>query len=262
MNQEFVLPATPGLARRLVQLAAISDTQIDAAIRALAGEALVTAEALRALPLKIVSPYVPSAVQKLIDAEFRALLCSAQSDDARQAVMAACALAGERPLVIASDAPERWRALADALGQSVGADPRHDVDMLLIPRSRLIEREVIERRRDGVLILESSNDALTHHCEIVSAGQNIVNEFQKTVILGQFGPYLRHGAPWPFRCDDGVQNLTTLLHADVPAGLFAPQKFAPARGLRQRGFANPRRAEIYEMLGVITDLMGSQGPSD
>lgn len=179
MNQEFILTLRPGLARRLVTLAANErmNIQIDDTIRAVAATGLIDP----AHPdLARLDAKGRAAVQSLFDFDMRAILItSVRRDDARCAALIAAKIAGHK-VVVVSQQTMSWYAAARQCGLTSTSDPDdHAADVLIVRANAAVDQAVAKDRRNHVLLFENVESVE------VSPGlvTHIASEYRKAIII-------------------------------------------------------------------------------
>ena len=177
MNQEFIMTLRPGLARRLMTLAANErmNIQIDDTIRAVAATGLIDP----AHPdLARLDARGRAAVQSLFDFDMRAiLLTSVRRDEARCAALVAAKIAGHK-VVVVSQQTMSWYAAARQCGLTSTSDPDdHDADVLIVRANAAVDQAVAKDRRGHVLLFEN--------VEETSQGRTsyIASEYRKAIII-------------------------------------------------------------------------------
>lgn len=252
MMEEFVIPATPGKARRLMEIANVGQVSLCDEIRALSREGLEDFAGYPAF-----TDLQRAATQRLIDCDLRGVLLSDGDNDARPVIFAAAALTGVRPIIICSRNPKAWKQEAESLGLSVGINPVEQPDVLIVDRAGLIRQDVIESRRDGLLVLENydrSND-ITGSGDVTGPAR----EFARTVVVANFRPMTRIFHSWTRQCDSVLQLLLTDLWPNEALGVLN-QNHGSTTYMRDRGFRKVRPADLYPLFNVVFDLLGDRVP--
>jgi hypothetical protein len=256
MMQEYALAASPSVARRLVQLAGVSSAEITLDIAALALEGLLGDEDFASYPT--LTSRQRGAVQRLIDYQLRGVLLADDEESARETVLAAALIAGIKPIVVCSRHLRSWRALVNRMGLHGGVDARETPDVLFVDSGTVLRQEVIEPRRNGMLIIEH-----TERSDFVQgAGENdqaAVREFQRTVIIANFGGLTRTFHQWTRQCDIALQISLEYLWPNEALSILA-QTPAVVEYLKRSGFRKCRAADLYFMFNVVPELLGARGP--
>lgn len=253
MMQEYVLPATPAKARRLLELAEVRSVEITEEVRTLAGEGLIDFT-----PHPDLNELQQTALQRLIDYELRGVLLCDNEGEARRVLFLAAEIMKVKPIVVCTSYPRLWKVEAEALGLTVDVQPRERPDVLLVERTNLLRQDVVEPRRDGLLILEQqdrSNDYV--HGGYGASGP--AREFARTVVLANFRPMTRIFHSWTRQCDISLQSLLEDLWPASALNILN-QNLNRTSHLREHGFTKMRPAELYPLFNVVTDLLGSKAP--
>jgi hypothetical protein len=256
MMQEYTFPADPAIARRLVHLSTITSTEITVEVEALALTGLLRWDTLEGLPS--LSDRQQAAIQRLIDYKLRGVLLADSEEDARVVALVAARLQGIRPIVVSTRKPKIWKILADRLGFSIGADPFTDTDLLLVDPLSLMTQDVIRDRRAGMLVIEQSDRSDyvqgSGECDLA-----VVREFERTVVVANFGSLTRTFHSWTRQCDVALQSHLEFLWPNE-ALVILGQTPVTVNDLRRRGFKRYRPADLYFLFNVVPDLLGDRGP--
>lgn len=259
MNHQYAFLATPGLARRLVQFAKLSRTTVDEHIQSLATEALISREQFNALNVSL-GPLQRSAIQKILDYDSRAVLLAREYDASRTVALAAAKLTEARPIVIGTSMPSPWVALAMKFGYSVSRNPKEDVDVLVVDPVDLPLKEVVEERRDGLLIVESNTDAIWQPVWEANY-QGPAREFERTIAICNLSVAYQSYGQWTTHCDAAVASATKALFSHVPEALISNQSMEDRRkifhALKARGYKHFRTRDLYPWFNIVPDLMDS-----
>lgn len=256
MMQEYLFEARPAVARRLRDLAAITATEITLEIELLAETGLLTPEAFDRLPG--LAEAQQTAIQRLIDYNMRGVLLADDEDGARETVLGAARLSGVRPIIVCTRKPKPWRAMAERFDLTLGVDPRESPDLLVVDPATILRQDVIEPRRDGLLIIEHTERSDYVHGAGVG-DQAVVKEFAQAVVIANFGSLTRTFHAWTRQCDIALQISLEYLW---PSNALAILQHTPAvvNDLKRRGFKKFRPADLYFMFNVVPDLLKDRGP--
>jgi hypothetical protein len=259
--EDFIIPATPGAARRLRHLGTLTPLDLDTHTLALADEGLLTVEDLDLVPTRL-DREQQGALQNLLDQDLRGILCTKTRRQAREVVMSAAKLRAVRPLVIVTSEASSWVGLVQQHGLTYSADIYdEDTDVLFVGPFDLTQQPVLSKRRGGMLIFDSVDPR--QHVSHEYAGP--AREFAKTVVICDVSVAVqRANDAWSRGCDLRVVDALGILYQqravevlksiiEQTSNIIAP--------LRARGFTKFRRADFYPVFNVIVDLMGDHKPS-
>lgn len=241
MNHDFLIPATPGIARSLMRLMASRMVSVDPAILALTNDGLYNDADFAALPVRPGHAQT-AALQTLRDFDHHAVLLEPKGvgRPAIDTLVMACALADIGPVTLFTGAPRAWGAMAG-----------HQADCRPFAASSL---SALADRRRGLLVLDIAPDTVTEQTKPMIHG--LVSEFRRTIIVGTVG------RQWWTGTD--VRDLATFLSPNSPTHLLTIPR--TATGLqknlalsRQLGVNTKRAADIPNMVAflfnVCTDLI-------
>jgi len=228
MNQDFLLPATPAVARKLVRFADLTSLDLDPRIRSLAERDRVTADAFD----PFLCPATPERIvltQFLLDAGLRAGVV-APGGPTQTTILNAARLMGVEKVIIASRDPKRWK-------EAVAGSGLPKTAFVMLSHRAAFREEEQEGRRDGLMVLDWHDTTITFETtELFTA---IAREFPRTVILAdeaalesiaqgrfmldmslglyQFGrpvPYVEQSSSLPW------WELAAVLYPEMPLGHF------------------------------------------
>jgi len=225
-----LLLGRPGSARALVRLASISNTIIDPTIKELALTEVLTEEDFASYAM---SEKERSAVQNIIDFNFRCVL-PIQSEDGMRAVLTAAKMKNISPVFVLTKAGRNWsRALSYGYTNKETLFIIHPNDMKRGPDS-----DLIKDRRHGILIVD----------EMIGSEEYSVlaMDFEKTVILTN-------------RClisDLGV--LVSILSPGSPTDLLTNNNAIFKREVEVMGFRTTRPSDLAFLLNVVTDFLPAE----
>jgi hypothetical protein len=228
VNQDFLISGSPGMARRLVQLASVCTINLDPAVVALAGTGFLTDEDFAPYPK--LSLTERSAVQRIIDFEFRCVF-PAQGTVGGMVLLAAAKLAKIEPIFVLTRRERYWQSFAEEMK----IPPENLVMMTRIDRRKGPDPDLIRDRRHGLLIVDEMMDSLESSI--------LAMDFQKTVILSNR------------RLITDLTQAITVLSPDSPTDLLTNINPYFKKDLAAAGFKTTRREDLAFMLGVVTDLM-------
>lgn len=260
MMREFALPAEPRIARRLSHLSSISGLQICPETAALASEGLLTDDELAACGLTITG-HRRQALQRILDQDLRALVLVDEAQDGMHAALAAAKLTGALPIVIVvgrAHNAQKWERACAAHGWRVGVDAYdRDLDVLIVEPESVISQPVMGYRRGGVLVIDDAEER--DHLSVLRTLSGPAREFPRTIALYNVGGLLRSSQGWSMLLDYNVRfALETFFSREEIKILDLTPSSAAA--LRSRGFTKTRPADLYQLFGVVTDLLGAFAP--
>lgn len=245
MNHDFLIPATPGIARSLLRLSASKAVSVDPAILELTNDGLYGDDDFAALPDQPTATQ-RSALQILRDFDHHAVLLEPLGDRDRPAIatiMMACALASPGPVTVFTTSKAAWACAGDAL------TPPPDV------RSFTADAlSGLSERRGGLLVLDLAGVPLGDIHEQMSRG--LVSEFRRTIIVGAVG------RQWWLSSD--VAELAAILSPGAPTHLLSVPKTSSGLQknlalLRKLGVNSKRVTDlpitVSFLFNVCTDLI-------
>jgi hypothetical protein len=256
MMQDYVFPADPAVARRLVALAQVTTTEITLEIERLALTGLIAPDVFAGFP--DLSQAQQSTIQQIIDYKLRGVVLADNQDEARYTVLVAAIIQGVRPIIVCTRKPRPWKVLAEHFGLTMGVNPLERPDVLIVEATSVMRQDVVEPRRDGLLIIEHTDRSDYVH----GAGdhdQAVVKEFARTVIIANFGSLTRTFHSWTRQCDIALKISLEYLWPNGALGILDHTPGIVA-GLKRRGFKKFRAADLYFMFNVVPDLLGDRGP--
>jgi hypothetical protein len=270
LNQEYVLPASPGIARQIVRLAAISNTEIAPAITSLAEAGLLHEQDFARLGFNATKEE-KQTIQQLLDYEHRAVVVSEQAVLARRAILGSALLVNAFPIVVATWHRGEWAILARRFGLTVTEKTTDDTSQILIlSPTELIDHEVINRRRHGLLIMDAHTEG--DRFDVAYQGQGPkhhgpAREFPRTVIICPVGRQLLPQIGWGSRAEQQVAGAVATIFPTAPLACINPPQAERARlgmfeSLQERGFVKYRPVDTYFMFNVITDLLKFKMPEE
>lgn len=241
MNHDFLIPATPGIARSLMRLMASRMVSVDPAILALTNDGLYSDADFATLPVRPDHAQT-AALQTLRDFDHHAVLLEPRGAGrpAIDTLVMACALADLGPVTLFTGAPQAW-----------GAMSTHEIDCRSYAVANL---SALADRRGGLLVLDIPPGTLPEQTKTMIHG--LVSEFRRTIIVGAVG------RQWWTGTD--VCELASFLSPNSPTHLLTVPR--TATGLqknlalsRQLGVNTKRAADIPNMFAflfnVCTDLI-------
>lgn len=259
MIQEFALKPTPALARRLVTLSKVAAIALDERIEALAQADLLDLATIEDLGLRQHAPRHMAVIQQLVDFEMRAVLATDDDATSRVAICAAALAANAFPMVVLTTARKAWSGLAAQMGKTVTTNPQQEADILLVGGQYLTTKEIIDRRRGGLLVIEESyihsmhaNDSMLMDLSQLSG---TCREFPRAIILANIRGSLRTG--WSVPTEEAIANAVLVLFERAPVGLIRRshlQLKGVLSGLRQRGYRINRACDLYPMFNVVVNV--------
>jgi hypothetical protein len=266
LNQEYVLPSSPGIARRIVRLAAISNTEVAPAIRSLAETGLLQEEDFARLGFNPTKEE-KQAIQQLLDCKHRAVLVSEQAVLARRAILGSAVLDTAFPIVVATWQVGEWALLARRFSLTVTEKAADDTaHMLILSPTDLINHEVINRRRHGLLIMDTHSEGDRFEAQSNGPKHNgPAREFPRTVVICPVGRQLLPQIGWGSRAEQQVAGAVATIFPTAPLNCINPPEVERGRvgifeSLQERGFVRYRPVDIYFMFNVITDLLKFKMP--
>jgi hypothetical protein len=269
LNQEFVLKATPGAARRIVKLASISNTEVDPEISNLAEVGLLQEEDFARLKFNPTKEE-KLTIQQLADCQNRAVVVSEQAMLARRAILGSALLANAFPIVVATWHAGEWAVLARRLGITITEKASDDTaQMLILSPNDLVNHDVINSRRQGLLVL----DAHTEHerFDVTSPHgakyHGPAREFPRTIVICPVGRQLLPQVGWGSRAEQQVSHAVATIFPTAPLNCINPPPVERGRvglfeNLQARGFVKFRPVDTYFMFNVITDLLKFKMPEE
>lgn len=256
MMQEYTLPATPAHARRLLELMAITDTELSQEIGHLALQDFVTTETWENLPYQT-TPVQRRAAQRLLDYGMRGVLLTESDETSRIALLAAITLSGIRQIVVASNRAHMWVRRGTTFGLRCGADPEdQSLDLLVVPPEQLVHQRTIDPRRAGLLIVDQDETNQFHNEQAIIGPSR---EFQRTIVVCNLGFTMTSFHGWSSNCDAMVSMTLQLLWPRHVLDIL-DHTTDRAMALRARGFKKVRPAELYFLFNVVADLLGDKSP--
>lgn len=157
MNQDFLIPSTPAIARKLTELACIAPANLDQSIRDLAKTGLISDEQFDALPIKI-DDKMKKVIQQLVDENFRSMLAISKlnEEDALNAILCAAHIANIKPItfVFYKNKSILYRNAFKAFKLTFGADANTNPDVLLLSYDKNLNTDCMfsSERRGGLLL--------------------------------------------------------------------------------------------------------------
>jgi hypothetical protein len=269
MNQDFAVKATPGIARRIMQLAGIARVTIDDAIVELAKTGLIEQFPPQA------SARQRAAIQFLADAEYRGLLlCDDPLLGVKTALLAAI-VSGIRPLTIMSDtdsglATAGWMQDLTAHGFSPLRVPRGDYshdpayNAFLVNEEVALNKELLKHVRTGLLIIEGQ-------CFQSEVAEGLCIEFPRTIaVVSRRGPAALRCSPFRYQRRRGDVWYHDIATMDVASRLLVDSNLASVLivnnfildELMKRGFVLPHPRKMALLLGVSTHLVDHKGEQE
>lgn len=264
MIEDYILPATPGAARRLAYLASVTGLELDEATRALASQGLITRRQFSALPANMKDER-QEAVQTLIDMDLRGLLlcCGAYSGrmEARNCVLSAVRLTGAKPMIVVTRDHRTWEQLAEAWGFSITRDVHdEDAEIVAVEPHNVADQPLLSRRRGGVLVFDHIDYSECAPHEFSGPAREVARTIFMTDIESGI---LAGGGGWNRSCDAivaaGLSRLYSSRASEI-IGRISEQHKDTIGALRERGFSRLRPAALYPMFNVVTDLLGAFKP--
>lgn len=260
MMQDYVLPATPAHARRLMQLANVASISLTDTIRALAQEGLLDEAAFAGLPP--LADLERAAVQRTLDYGLRGMILTDVIASGRRTALAALSLSGIDTCIIATTAQKQWRESCDDYGFSHTSNPNEAARCLIVSPETLMSQAVLSERRHGLLIVDRQNRTdftQFEDLEFNTAG-GPAREVQRTLILHNYGRVLGTYHGWSREADVRLQHDLEELWP-MNALQILNQTSTVVSALRTRGFRKPRASNLYFMFNVIADLLGEKQPN-
>ncbi len=256
MMQEYTLPATPAHARRLLELMAVTDTELTEDIGRLALQDFVTTETWESLPYPT-TQVQRRAAQRLLDYGMRGVLLTESDETSRISLLAAIALSGIRPIVVSSNRAHMWVRRGTTFGLRCGTDfDDQTLDLLVVPPEQLVHHRTIDKRRDGLLIVDQDETNQFHNEQAVIGPSR---EFQRTIVVCNLGFTMTSFHGWSRNCESIVTMTLQLLWPRHVLDIL-DHTTDRAMALRSRGFKKVRPAELYFLFNVVPDLLGDKSP--
>lgn len=189
LNRNLILPASPGLARRILNVPNITNIDIDPKIVALAKEGLLTEEDFSPFDGKI-SPRGKALIQQLLDCDLRAVVAihKNKSKDFRLAILAATVLNDVRKILIGCDETNihEWENAAKQLDLDFSTTLGSTDRVLIVPVMDVLSQDAVGSRRTGVTILDSyDNDSRNFNNRFFSLNlfRDLSMEIKRVVFL-------------------------------------------------------------------------------
>lgn len=255
MNHDYLIDATPRVARQLVRLAEVAAIDLDPTIRALAAQDLLAPADLLGLPVRL-AERGRVAVQRLLDHDLRAVLVTDRRVAAatRDAVLAAAALARARPITLALEDRTGWVDAARRFKLTVGTDPDEDPDVLLVePRELPSPAIATERRRAGLFVTDQGL------IPGLDSAATAAVEFPRTILLVAVSAWdAAQGCLW-FKTPE-VAYAAAVLNGGAPHGPLINNPFTRRTVLQPRGFLRHHPRDLAFLYGVVTELVDGDAP--
>lgn len=263
-----MLPASPGIARRITKLAAISNTEVAPGIAALAEEGLLQDEDFAHLSFNPTEEE-KRTIQDLLDCEQRAIVVAEQSLLARRSILGSAVLKNTFPIVVATWNVGEWAVLARRLGLTITQKATDEAaQILILSPVDLISHDAINHRRQGLLILDTHTEG--ERFDMVAQGQGSkyhgpAREFARTVVICSVGRQLLPNIGWGARAEQQVAVAVATIFPTAPLNCINPPAQERARlgmfeSLQERGFNKYRPVDTYFMFNVLTDLLRFKMP--
>lgn len=256
MNHDYLLDATPRVARHLVRLAEIADIDLDDAIRALAAQDRLTPADFAKLPARLTPP-ARVAAQRLLDHDLRAVLVTDRRDHGmhRDVVLAAAKLAGARPITLALENRTGWVEAARRLGFTVDTDLSRDPDVLLVDPNELPSPALAtEARRAGLFVTDQYQQSYG-----MTSASSAASEFPRSILLVEVGAWdPAYGCLW-FKTGE-VAFAASVLHGAVPNSPLVNNAFSRRTILQPRGFRRHHPRDLAFLYSVVTELVDGDSP--
>lgn len=266
MNQDFMIKATPGIARRLVALSKICRINLDDEIVELANTGLIA--------------HFPSylgrtqreVIQFLADADYRGMMLYDHVVEGKATALAAAIVSGMTPITILADTlhdREEWHAVATSLALSPVCirardndlenpiDPQHNVR--IITQECAYDKDVMKDARAGILLIDG-------YCAQTDVAEGLCIEFQHVIIANSraafsqlvsvgVGLYRRNRQSGQWYQNTSMIDVANHLFIDPSiSGALYESKFV-LDDLMSRGFVMPHPRKMATILGVSTHLL-------
>ena len=229
MNQDFALEATPGIARRLIQIARLCRVDLDPAISEMAKTGLIPEEEF--------APYAmaeaeKAAIQTITDLNFRAVV-PGPTNRLNYTALVAAKIAGISPIVVYTRPSYTW----DHLAKQVGFKPNEDFFTLRPPhQTEVLDANFVKEHRHGLLLMDQGTlGGMSLCCNILAM------DFARTLYLC---------APSAF----GTSQPIRTLFPDAPIDILDKDYFSQ-RSYEGWGFRKPTEADASYFLNTVTEMV-------
>lgn len=250
MNEDFLIPKTPGNARLLMRLSDLNPSvTISPELRALASEGMLTDADFDALPVKSCAVR-RKALQMILDLNLRCVVPEVHPSYSRVLPLMAAKVARASPVVVFSPHPDPWESAAIATRTKI----------VVATCDQVIDPAWQKDKREGVCIV----DYQTTHVTLTMRNlmETIGREWARTIIYGDPDFDVTRAQPRlpmtrVFRAKHwseavGLMTMVSAIHPSVQMGMWPFSRGNPrARDLTARGFKNAHPSAIAFLFGLV-----------
>lgn len=230
MNQDFSLPATPGLARKLMKLAEFCRIELDPSIEEMAQRDLLPEEAFDGYGL---SPEEKLAIQSIFDFGFRCVVPSPQSRS-NMIALTATQIAGIEPVVVYTRQAMQWNAFAKRKGYV----PGQNFHAFMTGSRDVLDADFIKANRHGVLLIDEPGIGMKG-----TFTEILAMDFARTLVLCS----RRNVAD--------MMTATMQIAPNGPIDVINNQNYFARRDAEQSGFRSQKPEDLAVLLNIVTDAL-------
>jgi hypothetical protein len=240
VNQDFSVPSTAGMARRIMKLSQIASLVVDESVSQLAETDIVTESEFESLPNFTPTEDDRKAIQTIMDYGFRAIIPTLSVKKVVPPILAAAVLAKIDNIFIITPEPVLWRKQINAfgLGDKVIFFPSKEES-----KSYFYDPDLFKDKRDGLLIMDDHR--FVSGPEGRSHNPVLAMDFQKTIHISNKCSFIE------------METSIDRMFPGAPTDLLTNTSPLFKKRLAEQGFKAFKPEEVMFMFNIVSTYITS-----